>query len=254
MTDDPDPQIDDWEQHWSDFAEVARDNPAQAYRVELILGRLAEGGPPRRVLDIGSGPGDLLAAVADRWPSAELAGIELSQEGIRHASAQVPTARFHRRDLLGPEPPPDDLVGWADVAVCSEVLEHVDEPARFLQVATELLAPGGRLIITVPGGPRTAFDRHIGHRRHYRRSSLRELLAQTDLAVDDVAGAGFPFFDLYKLVVLLQGERLAADVADASGPSFLARTAMRTFGLVLRPRRNSRRFGWQMVASTRRPA
>jgi histidinol-phosphate phosphatase family protein len=250
---------DDWDQHWSEYADLARANPAQRYRIDLILEQLARldalrpvGSSPR-LLDIGSGPGDLLAAVAQQRPEAELVGIELSAEGVRHASAQVPRATFHQHDLLGPEPPPAELLGWAEVAVCSEVLEHVDEPGRFLQVATELMAPGGALVITVPGGPRTAFDRHIGHRRHYRPASLRHLLDQTGLRVERVSGVGFPFFDLYKLVVLLQGRRLATDVSEQGEVSRLAEVAMRLFGLVLRPARNSRRFGWQMLAVVRRP-
>ncbi len=251
---------DDWERHWSEYADLAKVNPAQTYRIELILEQLdrvrpaVDGGAADRILDIGSGPGDLLAAIANRRPDAQLVGVELSAEGVRHAAAQVPAARFVQHDLLGAEPLPDDLRGWADVAVCSEVLEHLDDPVRFLRVAAELVAPAGVLVITVPGGPRTAFDRHIGHRRHYRPSSLRRLMGQSGLTAQLVAGAGFPFFDLYKLVVLAQGDRLASDVSERAEVSRLATAAMRIFGVVLQPARNSRRFGWQLVAvATRTP-
>jgi histidinol-phosphate phosphatase family protein len=250
--------MDDWDQHWTEYADLARDNPAQQYRIDLILEQLerldrSSDGGAHRILDIGSGPGDLLAAIAEQRPDAELVGIELSAEGVRHAAARVPQARFHQHDLLGADPPPAELRAWAQLAVCSEVLEHLDDPGGFLRVARELLAPGGALVVTVPGGPRTAFDRHIGHRRHYRTASLRHLLDAAGLRVEHVAGAGFPFFDVYKLVVLLQGDRLASEVSEQAEVSGLARAAMRAFGLVLRPSRNSRRFGWQLVAVTRRP-
>jgi glycosyltransferase involved in cell wall biosynthesis len=43
----------------------------------------------------------------------------------------------------------------------------VDEPARLLRNARTFLAPGCHLVVTVPGGPRSASDLRIGHRRHY---------------------------------------------------------------------------------------
>ncbi len=40
-------------------------------------------------------------------------------------------------------------------------------PGCCCDMPPEYLAPGCRLVVTVPGGPRSAFDRHIGHRRHF---------------------------------------------------------------------------------------
>jgi SAM-dependent methyltransferase len=242
--------VDDWEHHWSEYGDATRDNPAQAFRRALILD-LVRGRAPRRVVDIGSGQGDLLETLAAVLPGADLAGLELSAEGARRGAQRVPGARVVQHDMLGGTPPPPELVGWADVAVCSEVLEHLDDPERFLRTAARLLAPNGVLVITVPGGPRTAFDRHIGHRRHYRKATLASLLHDSDYAPELVAGTGFPFFDVYKLIVLAQGDRLARQVAADARPSRLASWAMTAFGWVLRPGLNSRTFGWQMVAVAR---
>ncbi len=61
---------------------------------------------------------------------------------------------------------------WADFAVCSEVLEHLDDPVLFLKNSAALMSPGCKLIVTVPGGPMSAFDKHIGHRRHFSKLDL----------------------------------------------------------------------------------
>jgi SAM-dependent methyltransferase len=236
---------------------VVSDNPAQEYRRRVIAARIGvgAGAAPRRLLDIGSGQGDLLASLRDDLPETELAGLELSAEGIRISRAKVPSARFFQVDLMTARELPPEIEGWADVAVCSEVLEHVDDPARLLRVASRAIAPGGRLIVTVPGGPRTAFDRFIGHRRHFRPAALRTVLEQAGLEVDDVTGTGFPFFNLYKLIVLLRGKALTRDLAATSNePSKLAQAAMKSFAVVLRPECNSSRYGWQLAATTRRRA
>jgi len=147
---------------------------------------------------------------------------------------------------------PAEMADWAEVAVCSEVLEHVDDPARLLRTAIRCLAPGGLLVVTVPGGPRTAFDRFIGHRRHFRPAALRSVLQGAGVEVDHVSGTGFPFFNLYKLVVLLRGRALVRDASSTADPSRAAAAAMRCFGVLLTPRLNSSRFGWQLAAQARR--
>src|SRR5262249_44544599 len=155
---------------------------------------------------IGSGNGDLLGAAERRWPAADLAGLELSSAAVAESQRKVPRARIEVRDLLGdPEPSAEDA-RWATHAVCSEVLEHVDDPVVFLRNARRWLAPGCRLVITVPGGPMSAFDRHIGHRRHFSPADLDRLIAAAGLHARSGFGAGFPFFNLYRSLVIARGD------------------------------------------------
>ena len=52
----------------------------------------------------------------------------MSADGVHRAQAKVPAARFVCGDLTaGTEVPPRPR-DWATHAVCSEVLEHVDDP------------------------------------------------------------------------------------------------------------------------------
>jgi SAM-dependent methyltransferase len=164
---------DDWEQHWAGYADSAEVNPAQAYRRRLVMALLGVHGPRPRVLDIGSGQGDLAALIRARFPRADVVGVELSESGCEVSRRKVPDARFFRWDLLDGKAPPEELRGWATHAVCSEVLEHLDDPGLLLANARAFLSPECRLLVTVPGGPMSAFDRYIGHRRHYSRRDLR---------------------------------------------------------------------------------
>lgn len=245
-------RTDDWDRHWGDFAESAEANPAQRYRTGLVLSSLGLTEGPARLVDIGSGQGDFVAHVRKRWPLTEALGIELSETGCRIARRKVPDAQFLQRNLLEAEEVPPRFRNWATRAVVSEVLEHVDRPDRLLRHAALYFAPGCRVVVTVPGGPMSAFDRHIGHRRHYTREALRALLEECGLHVELVDAAGFPFHNLYRLAVVARGRRLVADVAGPS-PSRLMRWITRLFDLAFGMNLRASPWGWQLVAVARLP-
>jgi trans-aconitate methyltransferase len=244
--------LDDWDRHWRDYAESAASNPAQAYRRRLVLRLLASDGTPSRVLDIGSGTGDLAAEIRNAFPTAELLGLDVSAAAVEHAARKVPAATFLQRDLVTSPDSEPAYRGWATHAVCSEVLEHLEDPAALLANARSYLAPGCRLIVTVPGGPMSAFDRHIGHRRHFTAKSMRAVLEQAGFVVERSMRAGFPFFNLYRLIVFLRGERLVDDVAGGAGRR-PARLVMRIFGVLFRLNLTRSPWGWQVLATARVP-
>jgi SAM-dependent methyltransferase len=248
------PKLDDWDRHWEDYAQSAAKNPAQAYRRALVLRMLAADNRPERmrILDIGSGTGDLAADIHRAFPSADVLGLDISEAAVEHAATKVPAATFVQRDLVQGAGADPDHRGWATHAVCSEVLEHVEDPARLLANARAYLGAGCRLVVTVPGGPMSAFDRHIGHRQHFTPEALRTLLEEAGFEVERADRAGFPFFNLYRLTVLLRGRRLVDDIADGEG-SRAARAVMRLFGVLFRLNIASSPWGWQVLATARFP-
>lgn len=241
---------DDWDSHWDDYADANADNPAQRYRRRVCLTELGRHGTPNRLLDLGSGQGDLLGDAARRWPTAELVGVEPSAAGNRFAQPKAPRARLFTLDVMEEDRVPGELLGWATHAACSEVFEHVDDDVALLRSARRLMAPGCRIVITVPGGPMSAFDRHIGHRRHYTPASLARLITDGGLEVERTAAAGFPFFNLYKSLVIARGDRLVED-AESGQQGAPASRAIQAGMLAFRPlfRLNASRsrWGWQMV-------
>lgn len=243
---------DDWDGHWASFDESASLNPAQHYRHRLLV-RTLRGLRPRRLLDIGSGQGDLLEMVCRAMPNTSLFGLELSQTGVDKTFLKAPGADVRCVDLVSGDAGAKIADIRADVAVCCEVLEHLDDPMTFLRTASNALAPGATLVVTVPGGPRSEFDRLIGHRRHYTPNTLRRLLESAGFVVAKVDRAGFPFFNIYRVVVIGRGTQLATDVADGS-TGLLARTVMRTFDFLFRLNWPRSRWGWQNVAVARWPA
>jgi SAM-dependent methyltransferase len=241
--------VDSWDQHWSEFGEAAERAPAVKYRRRLIYSLLnLPTARPAQILEIGSGQGGFALDLLRRAPQTRFVGLELSKVGVDLAGARVPSATFLQRDLCQPVADGDVPAGFAaTAAVCSEVLEHVDDPALLLRHAAAYMAPGCRLVVTVPGGPMGAFDRHIGHRRHFTTSHLASVLGAAGYEVDSLYAAGFPFFNLYRRLVVLRGEALVANVSGP--PSMLARGAMLAFDLLFRL--NIRRWGYQVLGVAR---
>jgi hypothetical protein len=101
----------------------------------------------------------------------------------------------------------------------------------------------------------SAFDRHIGHRRHWNRRDIDTLLRDAGYQPERTTGAGFPFFNLYRGVVILRGKKLIADVStgDDRPVPFAARAMMSVFRQLFRLNVDSSAWGWQMVATARAP-
>jgi len=245
---------DDWEGHWRDYTAAAENNPAQRYRRQLACKLLRRFGCSRgaKILDIGSGQGDLAIDLQRSFPESKVAGLELSATGVEVSSRKVPEAQFLQCDLLQ-TPDAGPLRHWAQFAVCSEVLEHLDDPGLLLANASEYLAPGCALVVTVPGGPQSEFDRYIGHRQHFTPASLRSLLEAQGFTVELATTAGFPFFNLYRLIVILRGKRLITDV-DRKSDGFaatLARAVMSLFRPLFTLNLTGTQLGWQTIAVAR---
>lgn len=102
---------------------------------------------PRRVVDLGCGPGNLTALLATRWPGAQVEGLDSSTEMI-HAAAPLAGERlaFHVEDITTWQPRGD-----ADVVVSNAVLQWVPGHRDLIRRWGSLLPPGGWLAAQMPG-------------------------------------------------------------------------------------------------------
>ncbi len=248
---------DDWESHWSQYGDSNARNPAQVYRRRLIERALGLDSAPRpvRLVELGCGHGDLARELTRAHPHVQFLGLDGSSTGVAIARSKVPSGTFVQADLTQPACLPEQYRGFASHGVCSEVLEHVDDPVALLRGSRALLAPGCRLVITVPAGPVSAFDRHIGHRKHFTSEELSTLIRSAGLELLQVDAAGFPFFNAYRLAVVARGERLIQDAGPASSGELplSARAAIWAFSTLFRFNRDHGRRGWQLLAVAREP-
>jgi ubiquinone/menaquinone biosynthesis C-methylase UbiE len=239
-----------WDKHWSVYDANAQTNPAHLFRLKLIS-EMIQSLPGDRLVDIGCGQGDLLCHINSRHPSFSLFGFELSASGVASTKRKVPSADVRELDLFSESASIELSAISADIATCSEVLEHVPDPVEFLRRSRAALVPGGHMVATVPGGPRTGFDIQIGHFRHFTHLTAMETFELAGFDVVAVRCAGFPFFNLYKLAVLVRGAKVAEDFEGKT--SFAFRISMKIFATLFKLNVNKSKFGWQITVIARNP-
>lgn len=126
---------------------------------------------PNRVIDVGCGPGYLLAALIRRCPDLDaVVGVDFSGAAIHRLLEIAPGARGVVRSIyeldLGDE--------RFDLVLATEVLEHLERPLEALAQMRALCSDEGRLLVTVPDGARDDWE---GHVNFWDAEAFRELLS-----------------------------------------------------------------------------
>jgi SAM-dependent methyltransferase len=101
----------------------------------------ASGAPRGTLLDVGCGRGELYGWVRDdctRYVGVDVVRHEGFPEGAELVLMNLDT---------GSVPLPD---GVADVVVCAETIEHVENPRLLVRDLARLARPGGYLFVTTP--------------------------------------------------------------------------------------------------------
>jgi trans-aconitate 2-methyltransferase len=105
---------------------------------------------PRRVIDLGCGPGNSTGVCAARWPSASIFAVDSSLEMIEAARTTHPTRRFEVDDIGQWARRAEDPAAPIDLIFSSAALQWVEDHADIFPRLLRKLAPGGVLAVQMP--------------------------------------------------------------------------------------------------------
>ncbi len=155
---------------YAEYAHLEANHFWFSVRCRLIVWALRQYGPGMAsMLEIGSGTGFVLEAIAKAFPSARLEGSEMLTTGLRFSAERLPTANFLQMDARRiPYVDEFDAIGAFDV------LEHIEDDEAVLQQAHAALRAGGLLLLTVPQHPWlwSTIDDYSFHVRRYTAEDL----------------------------------------------------------------------------------
>lgn len=165
--------------------------------LSVLAGHIAAGA---RVLDLGCGSGAVgrFLAARDGAAAGPIDGLTISAE-----EAQLAQAHYRRVELANLDqcrlPELFEAASY-DVIVCADVLEHVRESERVLAECRELLAPGGRVLLSIPNAGYCGLLAELmagefryrkeglldeTHVRFFTRRTLHRFLVEAGYAADD---------------------------------------------------------------------
>ena len=179
-----------------------------------------------RILEIGCGTGHNLPMLA-RFGTVDAIEIDAAARAIASERLGKPVAAAPLPALPGVERGAYDLIAVLDV------VEHIEDDVAALSAMADCLAPGGKILITVPAHP-WMWSAHDTVNHHHRRYSKRALDAAIRRA--GLTHNGLRWFNslLFPAAVAARvaGKLTGKDDSDDSPPAKPLNTAFEAiFGL-----------------------
>lgn len=100
-----------------------------------------------KILDIGCGNGNISLALGSL--GFAVTGVDIDKTSVENA---VKRNKFSNVQFQILDANTFNLNAQFDAVVCSEVLEHLEQPSELLKSIFQIIKPGGILVATVPNG------------------------------------------------------------------------------------------------------
>jgi ubiquinone/menaquinone biosynthesis C-methylase UbiE len=132
-----------------------------------------------KVIDVGCGLGDVLAGLKGNYP---LFGMDYAKSNVDASKRRLGQRAEIKQGSIYEIPFESNAF---DVALCLEVLEHIEDDARGVRDIARVLKPGGFLIAAVPYTYYwPEYQALMGHFRHYTRESFSRLMDENGLKTE----------------------------------------------------------------------
>ncbi|MEX2282880.1 MAG: class I SAM-dependent methyltransferase, partial [Gemmatimonadota bacterium] len=135
------------------------------------LTRLAEAHPGDRLLEVGCGGGHVL----EQFSQARRFGVDLSETMLARAGKRLRSNAVLLRASADALP---FRAGSFDIVLCTEVLEHVPDPAAVIRELLRVSAPGARIVVSIPNERNIDRAKRVLRRTPVLSRMLRTLAAE----------------------------------------------------------------------------
>lgn len=155
---------------------------------------------PKRILDVGCGPGNSTKILAERYPEAYVLGIDSSEHMVTKAKQINPTINFQTFDASGDLSP---LGNDFDIVFSNACIQWISNHDKLLPNLIQLLIPGGLLAVQMPISDKEPFRQIIKEvsqqpRWHLDFSSLGEENALSSEEYYDLLSANSSAFSIWQ--------------------------------------------------------
>ena len=145
--------------------------PVVLGKLGSIVDRLERGGA---IADLGCGGGNLVIALARRFPLAKVVGFEVSDTALAVARKRLAAAKLPNASVVDARETPMGAAGPFDLVTTYDVLHDAPKPEQLVEEAAAALAPGGVWLLgdmAARDGVRANVEQHPGAATMYAFST-----------------------------------------------------------------------------------
>lgn len=130
------------------------------------------------LVDLGTGPGDILFSIAEKVPDARITGVEMGSHMLKIARRKLAASPQRERiRLVAADAKATGLPGGAfDFVICNSLVHHIPDPLQIFREIARLARSGGGLFLKDLRRPETLSElealvaRHAANDTPYQRS------------------------------------------------------------------------------------
>ena len=122
----------------------------------IDLVKRIESDSPKRIVDIGCGPGNSTEVLRKRWESSEIIGVDNSREMIEKAKESYPEGRWLLSDVYDLDP-----ADPYDIVFSNAALQWIPNHERLIPHLLSLVGKGGVLAFQVPNNQDSGIHQNL---------------------------------------------------------------------------------------------
>jgi trans-aconitate 2-methyltransferase len=110
-----------------------------------LVGRINIDFIPKDIIDVGCGPGNSTQVLQERWPSANVIGLDSSKNMINKARAEYPDMNWHVADIVT-----YDTKQKYDLVYSNATIQWIPNHEKLFKKMSALLNDNGVMAVQIP--------------------------------------------------------------------------------------------------------